>query len=78
MIIGGFNNRKNTDNPTVSRVSDIYQTKHVPDFVQLEFFPPKGNGQPIHSQFLRDALPSNLFPHVSSIFSHLVRDFKIM
>jgi hypothetical protein len=31
---------------------------------QLEFFPPKGNGQPITSQFIQDAMPSNLFPHV--------------
>ncbi|GAA99111.1 hypothetical protein E5Q_05800 [Mixia osmundae IAM 14324] len=44
MIAGGFNNVKNTDNPTI------------------EYFPAKGNGQPIYSPFLHDALNSNLFP----------------
>lgn len=33
----------------------------------LEFFPPKGTGHPIHSPFLKDALPSNLFPHIFAL-----------
>src|ERR1700729_4361896 len=39
---------------------------------QLEFFPPKGSGQPINSQFLLDAMPSNLFPHVRATCAHLL------
>jgi len=46
MTQGGFNNAADTDNPT------------------YEFFPSKsiGNGMPIHSAFLHNALISNLFP----------------
>jgi hypothetical protein len=33
----------------------------------IEFFPPKGDGTPIHLNFLHDALPSNLFPHVFTL-----------
>jgi hypothetical protein len=33
----------------------------------LEFFPAKGDGTPIHSNFLEDAMPSNLFPHVFTL-----------
>jgi len=33
----------------------------------IEFFPPKGNGLPIYSNFLHDALPSNLFPHMFTL-----------
>ena len=44
---------------------------------QLEFFPPKGDGQPIHSQFLQDALPSNLFPHVNQIHTLMVHEPKL-
>jgi hypothetical protein len=45
----------------------LYMWQNVADWVtssQIEFFPPKGNGHPKPSQFLQDAMPSNLFPHV--------------
>jgi hypothetical protein len=53
------------DNPTVSgRYGQRAFSAGLNSFNQLEYYPPKGNGHPIHSQFLMDALPSNLFPHV--------------
>jgi hypothetical protein len=74
-LAGGFNDYN--DNPTVSTTCQIYTQDISPDsvnvaFDQLEFFPPKGNGQPINSQFLLDAMPSNLFPHVREICARVL------
>ncbi|KIM76040.1 glyoxal oxidase [Piloderma croceum F 1598] len=65
--------------PSSARISDGSQIifggalaggfNDIPSFDNptLEFFPPKGNGQPITSQFLKDAMPSNLFPHMFTL-----------
>ncbi|GAA6047733.1 hypothetical protein JCM3770_001750 [Rhodotorula araucariae] len=43
-------------------VAGGYNNQLATDNPTLEFFPPKGDGLPLYSSFLHDALNSNLFP----------------
>lgn len=43
-------------------ISGGFNNQPNTDNPTFEFYPPKGNGQAIYSQFLHDALNTNLFP----------------
>lgn len=49
-----------------------FNNQPATDNPTFEFYPPKGNGLPIHSQFLNDALNSNLFPLTAALPNGLV------
>jgi hypothetical protein len=49
-----------------------FNNKPETDNPTFEFYPPKGNGLPIYSHFLHQALNSNLFPHTAALPNGLI------